>query len=130
MHQQGLRLGCDAGRESRDPRFDSLSGTLDNDRFRKRYAFLYDEQLPAERDEIKASLQVQESLPPPAHSHVQQLHGASLKWQVTWLHRNASALFGGVLLRLTKQFCRTAEDEERRAKEGASGRANPGAAAN
>ena len=45
-------------RESRDPRFDSLSGTLDNDRFRTRYAFLYDEQLPAEREQIKGSLQV------------------------------------------------------------------------
>ena len=45
-------------RESRDPRFDSLSGTLDNDRFRARYAFLYDEQLPAEREQIKGSLKV------------------------------------------------------------------------
>ena len=45
-------------RESRDPRFDSLSGTLDTDRFRTRYAFLYDEQLPAEREQIKGSLQV------------------------------------------------------------------------
>ncbi len=45
-------------RESRDPRFDSLSGTLDNDRFRMRYAFLYDEQLPSDREQIKSSLQV------------------------------------------------------------------------
>lgn len=45
-------------RESRDPRFDSLSGTLDTSRFRKRYSFLYDEQLPAEREDIKSSLQV------------------------------------------------------------------------
>ena len=45
-------------RDGRDPRFDSLSGTLDTDRFRKRYAFLYDEQLPAERDDIKYTLQV------------------------------------------------------------------------
>ena len=44
--------------DSRDPRFDSLSGKLDTDRFRKRYAFLYDEQLPAEREEIKNTLQV------------------------------------------------------------------------
>ena len=51
-------------RESRDPRFDSLSGTLDNDRFRMRYAFLYDEQLPAEREQIKSSLQVASPLRP------------------------------------------------------------------
>ena len=50
--------GCTLCRDSRDPRFDSLSGTLDTDRFRKRYAFLYDEQLPAEREEIKHTLQV------------------------------------------------------------------------
>ena len=49
---------CTLCRDSRDPRFDSLSGTLDTDRFRKRYAFLYDEQLPAEREEIKNTLQV------------------------------------------------------------------------
>ena len=49
-------------RENRDPRFDSLSGTLDNDRFRKQYAFLYDEQLPADREQIKSTLQVLISL--------------------------------------------------------------------
>ena len=49
---------CTLCRDSRDPRFDSLSGKLDTDRFRKRYAFLYDEQLPAEREEIKNTLQV------------------------------------------------------------------------
>ena len=49
---------CLVCRDNRDPRFDSLSGTLDTDRFRKRYAFLYDEQLPAEREEIKHTLQV------------------------------------------------------------------------
>ncbi|CAL8464266.1 g3801 [Coccomyxa elongata] len=44
-------------KETRDPRFDSLSGALQPDRFRKQYAFLYDEQLPAEREELKATLQ-------------------------------------------------------------------------
>lgn len=45
-------------RETRDPRFDSLSGALQPDRFRKQYAFLYDEQLPDEREQLKATLQV------------------------------------------------------------------------
>ena len=50
---------CDpACSSSRDPRFDDLSGNLSADRFRKQYAFLYDEQLPAERDQLKATLQV------------------------------------------------------------------------
>ncbi len=44
-------------REGRDPRFDSLSGALQQDRFRKQYAFLYDEQLPAEKEELKFTLQ-------------------------------------------------------------------------
>ena len=50
---------CDpACSASRDPRFDDLSGNLSAERFRKQYAFLYDEQLPAERDQLKATLQV------------------------------------------------------------------------
>ncbi|KAK9905044.1 hypothetical protein WJX75_008538 [Coccomyxa subellipsoidea] len=46
-----------AKKERRDPRFDSLSGALQQDRFRKQYAFLYDEQLPAEKEELKSTLQ-------------------------------------------------------------------------
>ncbi|XP_043698372.1 ribosomal RNA processing protein 36 homolog [Telopea speciosissima] len=37
----------------RDPRFESLSGTLDVDGFRKRYSFLYETELPAEREELQ-----------------------------------------------------------------------------
>ena len=36
-------------RSGRDPRFDELTGTLDQDRFKSAYAFLYNEQLPEER---------------------------------------------------------------------------------
>ncbi|KAJ4783877.1 hypothetical protein LUZ62_035123 [Rhynchospora pubera] len=37
----------------RDPRFESLCGTLDTEGFRKRYNFLYDVQLPAERQKLQ-----------------------------------------------------------------------------
>jgi ribosomal RNA-processing protein 36 len=44
-------------RESRDPRFESLSGgQFSDDRFKKQYAFLYDEQLPEERRALKEAL--------------------------------------------------------------------------
>lgn len=44
-------------REVRDPRFESISGgKVSDERFKKRYAFLYDEKLPAERTELKESL--------------------------------------------------------------------------
>ena len=41
----------------RDPRFESLSGDLDDAAFRKRYAFVFEEQLPEERKRLKALLQ-------------------------------------------------------------------------
>ncbi|KAF8380323.1 hypothetical protein HHK36_027806 [Tetracentron sinense] len=37
----------------RDPRFESLCGNLDTDGFRKRYSFLYENDLPAEREELQ-----------------------------------------------------------------------------
>ncbi|CAN8293953.1 unnamed protein product [Cochlearia groenlandica] len=40
----------------RDPRFDSLGGTVDLDRFRKRYNFFFEEKLPVEREELKKQL--------------------------------------------------------------------------
>ncbi|XP_062074204.1 uncharacterized protein LOC133778333 isoform X1 [Humulus lupulus] len=40
----------------RDPRFESLCGTLDNDGFKKRYNFLYEEELPAEKEELRKQL--------------------------------------------------------------------------
>ncbi|KAI3435530.1 hypothetical protein D9Q98_001596 [Chlorella vulgaris] len=44
-------------RDIRDPRFESLSsGQYNEEKFKKRYAFLYDEKLPAERDELRAAL--------------------------------------------------------------------------
>lgn len=44
-------------RASRDPRFETLSGGQYNEeRFKKQYAFLYDEKLPAEREELRGAL--------------------------------------------------------------------------
>ena len=43
-------------RHVRDPRFDSLSGSYTEAAFKKRYSFLYDEALPAERKELKQTL--------------------------------------------------------------------------
>ncbi|KVH91888.1 Protein of unknown function DUF947 [Cynara cardunculus var. scolymus] len=37
----------------RDPRFESLCGTLDVDGFKKRYNFLYESALPAEKEHLK-----------------------------------------------------------------------------
>ncbi|XP_026409214.1 ribosomal RNA processing protein 36 homolog [Papaver somniferum] len=38
---------------ARDPRFESLSGELDTDGFRKRYDFLFESKLPAEKEELR-----------------------------------------------------------------------------
>ncbi|CAN6448435.1 unnamed protein product [Victoria cruziana] len=43
-------------KEVRDPRFESLCGTLDVERFRKRYDFLFDEELPKEREKLQKML--------------------------------------------------------------------------
>jgi ribosomal RNA-processing protein 36 len=41
----------------RDPRFETLSaGQYSEERFKKRYAFLYDDKLPAEREELRGAL--------------------------------------------------------------------------
>lgn len=45
-------------RVGKDPRFEDLSGAYNADRFRKQYAFLYDEQLPAEKSDLKAAMKV------------------------------------------------------------------------
>ncbi|OAY79318.1 ribosomal RNA processing protein 36 homolog isoform X1 [Ananas comosus] len=37
----------------RDPRFESLCGTLDNEGFRKRYDFLFEVELPAEKQKLQ-----------------------------------------------------------------------------
>lgn len=41
---------------TRDPRFESLSGQLDVERFKKRYNFLYEDNLPAEKEELKTQM--------------------------------------------------------------------------
>lgn len=46
------------GSERADPRFQALPGGEANPKFRKQYAFLFDEQLPADRDNLKKSLKV------------------------------------------------------------------------
>ncbi|XP_058085490.1 uncharacterized protein LOC131232966 [Magnolia sinica] len=38
---------------TRDPRFESLCGTLDTDGFRKRYSFLFEVELPAEKEKLQ-----------------------------------------------------------------------------
>lgn len=43
--------------ESRDPRFESLSGKFSTDQFRKQYAFVYDEALPEEKRDLKSQMQ-------------------------------------------------------------------------
>lgn len=43
--------------KSRDPRFENLSGKLNTDQFRKQYAFVYDEALPGEKQDLKRQLQ-------------------------------------------------------------------------
>ncbi|PKI65307.1 hypothetical protein CRG98_014271 [Punica granatum] len=40
----------------RDPRFESLCGNLDVEGFKKRYNFLYENELPAEREELQKQL--------------------------------------------------------------------------
>ncbi|KAE9459569.1 hypothetical protein C3L33_08585, partial [Rhododendron williamsianum] len=40
----------------RDPRFETLCGNLDVEGFKKRYDFLYENELPAERKELKRSM--------------------------------------------------------------------------
>lgn len=45
-------------RVGKDPRFEDLSGAYNPDRFRKQYAFLYEQQLPAEKSGLKAAMKV------------------------------------------------------------------------
>ncbi|KAF9589110.1 hypothetical protein IFM89_019160 [Coptis chinensis] len=40
----------------RDPRFESLCGNLDTDWFKRRYSFIYEAELPAEKEELKKLL--------------------------------------------------------------------------
>ncbi|KAK4748642.1 hypothetical protein SAY87_015228 [Trapa incisa] len=40
----------------RDPRFESLCGELDVERFKKKYHFLYENNIPAEREELQKQL--------------------------------------------------------------------------
>ncbi|CAK9175400.1 unnamed protein product [Ilex paraguariensis] len=46
----------------RDPRFESLCGNLDVDGFKKRYNFLYENNLPAEKEELKKSMKKSKDL--------------------------------------------------------------------
>ncbi|RAL40076.1 unnamed protein product [Cuscuta campestris] len=40
----------------RDPRFETLCGNLDEEGFKKRYKFLYENDLPAEREDLKKQM--------------------------------------------------------------------------
>ena len=46
----------------RDPRFDGLSGAFVDERFRKQYAFLFDEALPEEKRQLRSTLQARRIL--------------------------------------------------------------------
>lgn len=54
----GTQRWCLACSESRDPRFENLSGKFSTDQFRKQYAFVYDESLPQEKQELRQQMQV------------------------------------------------------------------------
>lgn len=41
-----------------DPRFDDLAGRYREETFKKRYSFLYDEQLPEEKAQLKKQMKV------------------------------------------------------------------------
>ncbi|KAL8263800.1 hypothetical protein R6Q59_021930 [Mikania micrantha] len=61
----------------RDPRFESLCGTLDVDGFKKRYNFLYESELPAEKERLKNQMkQIKDP---------QALNG--LKEQLSWIEK-------------------------------------------
>lgn len=45
----------------KDPRFESLSGHFDKDKFRKQYSFLYNEVMPAEKAALKKQLKKESS---------------------------------------------------------------------
>ncbi len=49
-----MACGRSAGR---DPRFDGLSGAFVDERFRKQYAFLFDDALPEEKRQLRSTLQ-------------------------------------------------------------------------
>ncbi|DBA72635.1 hypothetical protein WJX79_007607 [Trebouxia sp. C0005] len=53
-HRQVVEL---RNSESRDPRFENLSGKFSTDQFRKQYAFVYDEELPEEKRNLKSQMQ-------------------------------------------------------------------------
>ncbi|KAH0663111.1 hypothetical protein KY284_028042 [Solanum tuberosum] len=43
-------------RATRDPRFESLNGQVDEEGFKKRYNFLYEDNLPAEKEDLKKQM--------------------------------------------------------------------------
>lgn len=62
---------------TRDPRFESLCGQVDVERFKKRYNFLYEDNLPAEKEELKK--QIRKSNDPEEIS--------DLKSRVSWIDK-------------------------------------------
>lgn len=57
MHQ-ALQQDIWVYRHGKDPRFEDLSGKLQDAVFKKRFSFLYDEQLPEESAQLKKKLKV------------------------------------------------------------------------
>lgn len=68
-----LRESLQGGkRDTRDPRFESLSaGQYQEDTFKKQYAFLYDEKMPQERDDLRAALKKAKGAAPRAELQAQ-----------------------------------------------------------
>ncbi|KAK7260293.1 hypothetical protein RIF29_26225 [Crotalaria pallida] len=61
----------------RDPRFESLCGTLDTDGFRKRYNFLFESDLPAEKEALKKELKRYKD---PEHIH-------EIEERISWIDK-------------------------------------------
>lgn len=61
----------------RDPRFETLCGKLDVTGFRKRYDFLFENNLPAEREELKKRLK--------KINHPEEIN--NLKYRITWIDK-------------------------------------------
>ena len=120
-------------RDIRDPRFETLAGRLEEGRFRKQYAFLYEEALPQERSGMKAALKVLHALSHPCLDLLQGLNAPPHRscasdgsnfpvYMPSWRHGTVIPTSADVL---TRQSARVAPiAEEQRVWSGAKGRQN------
>ncbi|KAG2488489.1 hypothetical protein HYH03_012993 [Edaphochlamys debaryana] len=93
-------------KETRDPRFDSTSGPPPTDAFRRNYAFLYNETLPAEKEELRAKLKKEKNPKFKARiqAQLQRVDGAlreeglrrrTAKLETEWKTKEKQAVAGG-----------------------------------